>query len=176
VAPIATTADRIDQRVYHVAKADKRSLLLDVLADPAIARVLVFTRTKHGANRVAEQLERARIGAAAIHGNKSQGARERALDAFRRGSTRVLIATDVAARGIDVQGVSHVINFDLPNEAESYVHRIGRTGRAGATGRAISLCDRDERGLLTQIERLIRQRLAEWRDDATIDRGAAMGR
>ena len=114
------------------------------------ARTLVFTRTKHGANRLSEQLDRAGIGSAAIHGNKTQGARERALEAFRRGTTRVLVATDVAARGIDVEGISLVVNFDLPNVAESYVHRIGRTGRAGASGRAISFCDRDERSLLVR--------------------------
>jgi ATP-dependent RNA helicase RhlE len=120
---------------------------------------LVFTRTKHGANRLSEQLDRAGIGAAAFHGNKTQGARERALEGFRQGATRVLVATDVAARGIDVDGISLVVNFDLPNVAESYVHRIGRTGRAGATGRAISFCDREERPLLSDIERLIRRRL-----------------
>ncbi|HEY5147798.1 MAG TPA: C-terminal helicase domain-containing protein, partial [Polyangiaceae bacterium] len=124
-----------------------------------VARTLVFTRTKHGANRLSEQLDRAGIGSAAIHGNKTQGARERALEAFRRGTTRVLVATDVAARGIDVEGISLVVNFDLPNVAESYVHRIGRTGRAGATGKAISFCDREERAFLADIERLIRKRL-----------------
>jgi ATP-dependent RNA helicase RhlE len=159
IAPLVTTAETIDQSVVFVAKADKRALLENVLRDTGIERALVFTRTKHGANRLSEQLDRAGIGSAAIHGNKTQGARERALEAFRQGSTRVLVATDVAARGIDVDGISLVVNFDLPNVAESYVHRIGRTGRAGAAGRAISFCDREERSLLTDIERLIRRRL-----------------
>jgi ATP-dependent RNA helicase RhlE len=163
IAPTVTTAESVDQTVVFVDKADKRALLEKVLreggqeGDPS--RTLVFTRTKHGANRLSEQLDRAGIGSAAIHGNKSQGARERALEAFRRGTTRVLVATDVAARGIDVEGISLVVNFDLPNVAESYVHRIGRTGRAGATGKAISFCDREERSLLADIERLIRKRL-----------------
>jgi ATP-dependent RNA helicase RhlE len=159
VAPIASTADKIDQRVYMVAKGDKRALLEHVLADPAITRVLVFTRTKHGANRVAEGLAKVRIGAEAIHGNKSQGARERALAGFKSGATRVLVATDIAARGLDIDGVTHVINFDLPDVAESYVHRIGRTARAGASGLAYSFCDGEERAMLASIERLIRKRI-----------------
>ncbi len=159
VTPAVTTAEGVTQSVMFVAKADKRALLQRVLSDTTVERAIVFTRTKHGANRLCEQLDHAGIGSAAIHGNKSQGARERALEAFRTGSTRVLVATDVAARGIDIDGISHVINFDLPNVAESYVHRIGRTGRAGAFGHAISFCDRDERGLLADIERFIRKRL-----------------
>lgn len=159
IAPKMTTAENITQSVMFVARADKRALLERVLRDESITRALVFTRTKHGANRLSEQLDRSGIGSEAIHGNKAQNARERALDAFRRGHKRVLVATDVAARGIDVEGISLVVNFDLPNVAESYVHRIGRTGRAGASGRAISFCDRDERPLLQDIERLIRQRL-----------------
>ena len=159
ISPATTTAPLVEQSVIFVARVDKRALLEDVLRDTTVERALVFTRTKHGANRLSEQLERAGIGSAAIHGNKTQGARERALEGFRRGTTRVLVATDVAARGIDVEGVSLVVNFDIPNVAESYVHRIGRTGRAGASGRAISFCDRDERPLLGDIERLIRQRL-----------------
>jgi ATP-dependent RNA helicase RhlE len=159
IAPAVTTAEAVEQSVMFVAKADKRALLETVLADASIQRALVFTRTKHGANRLSEQLDRAGIEAAAIHGNKTQGARERALEGFRRGATRVLVATDVAARGIDVDGISLVVNFDLPNVAESYVHRVGRTGRAGASGRAISFCDREERSLLHDIERLIRRRL-----------------
>ena len=131
-----------------------------MLRADGVERAVVFTRTKHGASRLSDQLERSGILSAAIHGNKSQGARERALESFRRGVTRVLVATDIAARGIDIDGVSHVFNFDLPNVAESYVHRIGRTGRAGAAGSAVSLCDPlDERDLLRDIERLIRQRL-----------------
>jgi ATP-dependent RNA helicase RhlE len=160
VAPIASTAEKIAQQVYFVDKADKRALLEHVLGDPAIERVLVFTRTKHGANRVAEGLARARISAEAIHGNKSQGARERALAGFKKGATRVLVATDIAARGLDIEAVTHVINFDLPDVPESYVHRIGRTARAGASGIAYSFCDREERSMLGAIERLIRMRIA----------------
>jgi ATP-dependent RNA helicase RhlE len=159
VAPSATTAERVEQSVVFVEKADKRAMLERVLKSEDVLRAIVFTRTKHGANRLTEQLARAGIGSAAIHGNKSQGARERALEAFRSGAMRVLVATDVAARGIDVDGISHVINFDMPDVAESYVHRIGRTGRAGAAGHAISFCDREERPLLADIERLIRKRL-----------------
>ncbi|HLM75009.1 MAG TPA: DEAD/DEAH box helicase [Polyangiaceae bacterium] len=159
VTPIASTAEKVQQSVFFVGRADKRALLEHVLGDPAIERVLVFTRTKHGANRVADQLCRARISAEAIHGNKSQNARERALDSFKRGESRVLVATDIAARGIDVEGISHVINFDLPDVPESYVHRIGRTARAGASGMAFSFCDSEERPLLAAIERLIRTRL-----------------
>ncbi len=159
IQPRVTTAESVEQSVIFVAKADKRRLLESVLRDEGVERAIVFTRTKHGANRLSQQLSKSGIGSEAIHGNKSQNARERALGAFKSGRTRVLVATDVAARGIDVDGISHVINFDLPNVAESYVHRIGRTGRAGASGRAISFCDRDERSLLTDIERLIRCRL-----------------
>ncbi|WP_343715240.1 DEAD/DEAH box helicase [Inquilinus sp.] len=158
VAPVATTAERIDQRVMFVEKDDKRSLLTEILRDDeSIRRVLVFTRTKHGADRVAKQLTQAGIVADAIHGNKSQSQRERALLGFRNGKVRVLVATDIAARGIDVDGVTHVINFELPNVPESYVHRIGRTARAGADGMAISFCDVEERAYLRDIEKLIRQ-------------------
>jgi ATP-dependent RNA helicase RhlE len=156
VTPVSSTAEKIDQSVFFVAKAAKRALLEHVLQDQAMERVLVFTRTKHGANRVASQLERAQICAAAIHGNKSQGARTRALTGFKQGTTRVLVATDIAARGIDIEGISHVVNYDLPEVAESYVHRIGRTARAGASGVAYSFCDPEERPLLRDIERLIR--------------------
>jgi ATP-dependent RNA helicase RhlE len=160
VTPVASTVDAIDQRVFWVDRGDKRALLEHVLGDPAVERALVFTRTKHGADRVARDLERARIGAAAIHGNKAQNARERALAGFKRGTTRVLVATDIAARGIDVDGITHVINFDLPEVPETYVHRIGRTARAGASGVAFSFCDATDRPLLTAIERLIRLRIA----------------
>ena len=132
---MSSTVELITQWVLHVERGDKRALLREVLHDPTMTRVLVFTRTKHGANRVAEQLDRNGVRADAIHGNKSQGARQRALDAFKRGGIRVLVATDIAARGIDVDGITHVINYELPNEPESYVHRIGRTARAGASGR-----------------------------------------
>jgi ATP-dependent RNA helicase RhlE len=130
-----------------------------VLRSDAVGRAIVFTRTKHGANRISRRLEQVGIEAPAIHGNKSQNARERALGEFRTGKTRVLIATDIAARGIDVTDISHVINFDMPDVPEAYVHRVGRTGRAGASGQAISFCDRDERALLRDIERLLRKPL-----------------
>jgi len=156
VAPVSAPAAGVTQWVLHVDRSNKRALLREVLKDPAMTRVLVFTRTKHGANRVAEQLDRAGVRSAAIHGNKSQGARQRALTDFKQGNVRVLVATDIAARGVDVDGVSHVINFELPNEPESYVHRIGRTARAGASGVALSFCDAEERSALRDIERLTR--------------------
>jgi ATP-dependent RNA helicase RhlE len=154
IAPVAATIPRIDQHVHFVHQAGKRSLLGRLLQDPALSRVIVFTRTKHGAERVAAELERDGIVVDALHGNKSQPAREKALDRFRSGRTRVLVATDLASRGIDVTGISHVINFDLPVEPESYVHRIGRTARAGAAGMAISFCDAAEHGALRAIERI----------------------
>ncbi|AUX22702.1 RNA helicase [Sorangium cellulosum] len=159
VARVATTAENIDQRVVFVERSDKRAMLEHVLKDPGLRRAIVFTRTKHGANRVVQQLGRARIEAVAIHGNKSQGARERALASFKQGTTSVLVATDIAARGIDIEDISHVINYDLPNIPESYVHRIGRTARAGASGVALSFCDSEERAYLADIERLIQKRL-----------------
>jgi ATP-dependent RNA helicase RhlE len=162
VTPRATAAETVHQTVCHVDRSDKRSRLVDVLRAERAERTLVFTRTKHGANRLAEQLSRAGIVAMAIHGNKSQSARERALEGFRAGSIRVLVATDIAARGIDVDGVSHVVNFELPHVPETYVHRIGRTGRAGATGRAIAFCDLEERALLRDIERLIGRVIPPW--------------
>ena len=156
VTPPATTVDRIAQSVLYVEKSDKHALLSEVLRKPELERVLVFTRTKHGADRVAKHLRHSGQSADAIHGNKSQGARERALEGFRTGRVRVLVATDIAARGIDVRGITHVINFDLPNVPETYVHRIGRTARAGRDGTAISFCARDERESLHAIEREIR--------------------
>lgn len=159
VAPASSTVDQIEQRVFFVRKGDKRRLLIKLLRDPEVEHTLVFSRTKHGANRIVRQLEKAGIPAEAIHGNKSQGARTRALDAFRRGELSVLVATDIAARGIDVDGVTHVINFDLPNVPETYVHRIGRTARAGASGTAWSFCDAEERPHLASIERLIDKRI-----------------
>jgi len=164
VAPAATTAEKVTQHVMMVPKARKRDLLAHVLKDEAIKRVLVFTRTKHGANRVARHLEQLGITSGAIHGNKSQNARQKSLNEFRDGKIRALVATDVAARGIDVDGVTHVINFDLPNEPESYVHRIGRTARAGASGVSLSFCDHDERAYLRDIEKIIRQQVP-MRDD-----------
>ena len=159
VVPQATTAERIEQRLFFVDKAKKRNLISHLLADPKMTRAIVFTRTKHGADRLTEQLEKDGFQAAAIHGNKGQGARQQALNSFRKGSIKVLVATDIAARGIDVDDISHVVNYDLPMEPESYVHRIGRTARAGAAGIAYSLCDREERGLLRDIERVIRNKL-----------------
>ena len=154
VKPEVTTPLKIEQRVHFVETSGKRALLTQLLESPEMQRVIVFTRTKHGANRVAEHLEAARIRTEALHGNKSQSARERSLDMFRNGRARVLVATDIASRGIDVKGISHVINFDLPVEPESYIHRIGRTARAGAEGIAISFCDGSERAALRAIERL----------------------
>jgi ATP-dependent RNA helicase RhlE len=159
VTPQVVTVDRIEQRLYFVEAAQKRALLFRLLEDPALSRVIVFTRTKHLANRVSEYLEIAGIPSDAIHGNKSQNARQRALERFRSGDARVLVATDIAARGIDVDNVSHVINFELPNEPESYVHRIGRTARAGTSGIALSFCDRSERAFLRDIERLTKRPL-----------------
>lgn len=156
-APAATTAEKVTQKIFFVPKEKKRALLSELLKDKDIERVLIFTRTKHGANRVARHLQENGVHSDAIHGNKAQNARQRALDGFRSGSIRALVATDIAARGIDVDGVTHVINFELPNEPESYVHRIGRTARAGAAGIAISFCDHEERGYLRDIEKTIRQ-------------------
>ena len=159
VVPQSTTAERIDQIVYMVSKTNKRRLLAELLNGPGVTRSIVFTRTKRGADRVSEQLERDGIRSAAIHGNKGQSARQTALNSFRNGSVKVLVATDIAARGIDVDGISHVVNYDLPLEPESYVHRIGRTARAGATGIAISLCDGEERSLLRDIEKVVRMKI-----------------
>lgn len=163
VSPKAVSVERIVERVYHVPAANKRRLLADILRDGAMDRVIVFTRTKHGANRVTEHLAKAGVTAAAIHGNKSQNARQRALADFKAGKARVLVATDIAARGIDVADVSHVVNFELPNIPESYVHRIGRTARAGNGGIAISFCDPTEKSYLRDIERLTKRPLTEMR-------------
>ncbi|HEY7611194.1 MAG TPA: DEAD/DEAH box helicase [Alphaproteobacteria bacterium] len=160
VTPKVITVDRIQQSVHFVNAPDKRTHLVKLLGDAALSRVIVFTRTKHAANRVAETLERSKIPAEAIHGNKSQNARQRALERFRSGRARVLVATDIAARGIDVDGITHVVNYELPNVPETYVHRIGRTARAGAEGIAISLCDGSERAYLRDIERLTKRTIA----------------
>ena len=156
VTPPATTAERVTQRVAFLGRDDKRELLEQILRDPRVDRALVFTRTKHGANRVVERLEKSGIASAALHGNKSQNARQRALDGFRSGEMRVLVATDIAARGLDVEGVSHVINYDLP-DPEAYVHRIGRTARAGKDGLAVTFVEAEEIGDLRAIERTIGQ-------------------
>ena len=156
ISKAKVAVDRVEQRVYFVGAADKRPVLTDILKAPAMGQVIVFTRTKRGADRVCRHLTQNGLTAAALHGNKAQNARVRALDGFRAGRVRVLVATDIAARGIDVPGISHVINFEIPNEPESYVHRIGRTARAGAQGIALSLCDPSERSYLKAIERLMR--------------------
>ena len=157
VTPVSSTAETIQQSLYYVHKGDKNALLVHLLKGNDIREALVFTRTKHGANKVAKKLMQSGITAEAIHGNKSQTARQNALKNFKNGKTRVLVATDIAARGIDIDGLSHVINFDLPNIPETYVHRIGRTGRAGAEGRAISFCDQEEKAYLRDIVKLIKR-------------------
>ena len=164
VSPQGTTAAEIRQSVIMARTKQKRKLLSEMLADEKMAQVIIFSRTKHGADRVTKDLQHDGFQAAVIHGNKSQNARQRALNDFREGAVRILVATDIAARGIDVPGISHVVNFDLPDEAESYVHRIGRTGRNGAEGEAITLCDPGEVSKLRQVERVIRNRLPIARD------------
>jgi ATP-dependent RNA helicase RhlE len=159
VTPVAATADMIEQFVYYVEKSNKIDLLKELLVGDDVKNALVFSRTKHGADRIERSLQRAGIRVEAIHGDRSQNARERALAAFKKGSTRVLVATDIAARGLDINELSHVINYDLPNEPESYVHRIGRTGRAGLTGVAFSFCAIEERPFLQSVERLIKKHL-----------------
>ena len=166
VNPVSSTVDRIDQSLYMVDKANKKHLLAKLLKDKSVENALVFSRTKHGADRIVRELSRAGIEARSIHGNKSQSARQQALGDFKSGKVRVLVATDIAARGIDIAGLSHVFNYDLPNEPEAYVHRIGRTGRAGLDGTAISFCCIDELKELKQIEKLtgksIPRRESEW--------------
>ncbi len=159
VTPVSSTVDTIEQSVYFVERKDKKSLLIRLLADKSVSSALVFTRTKHGADKVARDLTKAKISAQAIHGNKSQMARQLALNSFKSRNTRVLVATDIAARGIDVQELSHVINFDLPNVPETYVHRIGRTGRAGLGGVALSFCDSEEKEYLRDIQKLIAKKI-----------------
>jgi ATP-dependent RNA helicase RhlE len=159
VSPTTTTAENVKQSVYYVEKMDKQSLLKHILKDKSIEAALVFTRTKHSADKVAKLLNQSNIPAEAIHGNKTQNARQRALFNFKNKHTRVLVATDIAARGIDVNNLSYVINFELPNEPETYVHRIGRTGRAGASGIALSFCDSEEKGLLRDIHRFINKQI-----------------
>ncbi|HEY6160165.1 MAG TPA: helicase-related protein, partial [Bacteroidia bacterium] len=159
VAPVSSTAVSVEQRVYFVEKPDKRSLLKHVLRSSDIEHALVFTRTKRGADKVAKELSRNGIAAEAIHGNKSQNAREGALKRFKNRSIRILVATDIASRGIDVDKLSHVINYEIPEQAETYVHRIGRTGRAGHTGVALSFCSADERTYLKDIHKLIKKNI-----------------
>ena len=159
LSPKEITVERIDQAILFVRKEDKIKLIIDIIKDNQVERGIIFTRTKHGANRLVKKLDRANISALAIHGNKSQGARTRALSLFKNGSTPLLVATDIASRGIDVDDVSHVFNYDLPNEPESYVHRIGRTARAGKSGSAYAFCDESESGYLIGIERLIGKKI-----------------
>ena len=159
VTPVSSTAEKIEQGIYFIRQESKSALLKHVLSDPKVKRALVFTRTKHGADRLRKTLDANNIPSEAIHGNKSQGARIRSLANFKEGITRVLVATDLAARGIDVDDITHVVNYDLPAEAETYVHRIGRTARAGASGISVSFCGPDDRGLLAGIERLIQKRI-----------------
>ncbi|MHB1370713.1 MAG: DEAD/DEAH box helicase, partial [Pseudomonadaceae bacterium] len=161
VTPPNTTVERIEQRVFHIASSHKRALLAHLITQGAWEQVLVFTRTKHGANRLAEYLEKHGLPAAAIHGNKSQNARTKALADFKANQVRILVATDIAARGLDIDQLPHVVNFELPNVEEDYVHRIGRTGRAGRSGEAISLVAPDEEKLLKGIERLTKQRIPD---------------
>jgi len=164
VTPASTTAETVTQSIYFVEKKDKKKLLEYVLRDPKITMALVFTRTKHGADKVVKDLHKDNITAEAIHGNKSQNARQRALTNFKEGRIRVLVATDIAARGIDVDNLSHVINFEIPEVPETYVHRIGRTGRAGASGIAISFCDDEERTDLKNIQKLTGQQIPVVKD------------
>lgn len=159
ITPVASTADLIKQQVYYVSQENKRPLLRHVLKTDSIEHALVFTRTKHGADKVVKELNKNGIKAEAIHGNKSQNARERALKGFKERSIRVLVATDIASRGIDVDKLTHVINFEIPEQAETYVHRIGRTGRAGESGVALSFCNTDERAYMRNIHRLIRKNI-----------------
>lgn len=165
VDPVTSTVEAIDQCLYYVDKANKKHLLAQLLEDPDVESALVFSRTKHGVDRIVRDLKRKNIEAAGIHGDKSQNARQTALNRFRTGECRVLVATDIAARGIDVAGLSHVINYDMPMEPEAYIHRIGRTGRAGRTGKAISFCCIDEIKQLNQVEKLIGKRLHEEKSD-----------
>jgi ATP-dependent RNA helicase RhlE len=175
VTPVSSTVDTIEQSVYFVDKKDKRSLLVHLLKDKTIESALVFTRTKHGADRVAKTLVKAGIKTQAIHGDKSQGARQSALNSFKEKKIRVLVATDIAARGIDIDKLSHVFNFDLPDSPETYVHRIGRTGRAGLEGVSVTFCDEEEKKYLKGVEKLIGKKLpvVEKHDfiakDATLD-------
>ena len=171
VKPEQTTAEKVEQSLFFVSKKDKPKLLLHLLKTDEIGSVLIFSRTKHGANKIVKILGKASIISDAIHGNKSQGARQRALSNFKSGHIKILIATDIAARGIDIDNLTHVINFDLPNIPESYVHRIGRTGRAGASGIAISFCDGEERAYLKDIQNLIGQKIPIIDEHPYVDEG-----
>lgn len=171
IKPKQTTAEKVEQELYYVSKGNKTNLLIELLNKDALTSSIVFSRTKHGANKIVKHLDRAGIPAEAIHGNKSQPARQRALNSFKDGSLNVLVATDIAARGIDVDDISHVINYDLPNVPETYVHRIGRTGRAGSSGTALSFCAGDERAFLKDIQKLIKQDITVIEDHSYPDDG-----
>lgn len=173
VTPVSSTAQTISQAVFHVDKGDKKHLLSHLLKNSSIERVLVFARTKHGSDKIVKDLVRSGFTAEAIHGNKSQNARQRALGNFKSGQTRVLVATDIAARGIDIDDLSHVINFELPNVPETYVHRIGRTGRAGASGIALSFCDQEEKEYLRDIQKLIGKSIPVEEDHPFVFKSAA---
>jgi ATP-dependent RNA helicase RhlE len=173
VTPVSSTADTIDQSLYFVEKGDKKKLLIHILNDKAIRSALIFTRTKHGADKIVKDLVKAGIKTEAIHGNKSQNARQKALSNFKSGQIKALIATDIAARGIDIDELSHVINYELPNVPETYVHRIGRTGRAGASGIALSFCDDEEMEYLKDIEKLIARSIPVVDDQPYHMKGAA---
>jgi ATP-dependent RNA helicase RhlE len=174
VTPVSSTVEKVQQSVYFVDKGDKKKLLLSILRDSSIASALVFARTKHGADRIAKDLTKLGVPALAIHGNKSQNARQNALTTFKDGRLRVLVATDIAARGIDIDDLSHVINFELPNIPETYVHRIGRTGRAGASGIAISFCESEERPYLTDIQKLIGKNIPVIKDHPFVSSSPAV--
>lgn len=174
VAPVSSTVEIIQQQVMYVDRDKKKDLLRHVLKNPKVTRAIVFCRTKHGSDKVVKILDNNGISAAAIHGNKSQGARQRALEDFRTGKSRVLVATDIAARGIDIDDISHVINFEIPNISESYVHRIGRTARAGAEGVAISFCDAEERAFIKDIEKLIGRTIPLTKDQPYHSEAVAM--
>ena len=165
VAPQSSTADTIQQKVYYTNKSDKKNLLVHILKDESIDQVLLFSRTKHGADKIARNLKNKKIDAAAIHGDKAQNQRQKALEGFKAGKTRVLVATDIAARGIDIDKLSYVINYDIPNESETYVHRIGRSGRAGESGNAISLCEPEENVFIKDIEKLIKKQIPIAKDN-----------
>lgn len=172
VAPVSSTADTVEQKIYHVDRTNKQALLIHVLQEKSIESALVFTRTKHGANKVTTMINKAGINAEAIHGNKSQSARQKALQNFKSKQTRILVATDIAARGIDINELSHVINYEIPNVPETYVHRIGRTGRAGASGIALTFCDHEEQKLLKDLEKLIKRSIPVVNDHPFVLSGA----
>ena len=165
VSPVSSTAETIQQYIYYTNKSTKKDLLLHILKDEDIDQVLLFSRTKHGANRIARDLQKKRVSAAAIHGDKSQGQRQKALKDFKAGNLRVLVATDIASRGIDIEKLQYVINYDIPNESETYVHRIGRSGRAGEDGVAISICEPEENAYVRDIEKLIKQKISRISDN-----------